>query len=57
MLSPDSPVALGIWISKDFIYGTVSDMAMNQLYSKRILFEAEETEHTFSPSWPASFPT
>ncbi len=46
VLSPDSPVALGIWISKDFIYGTVSDMAMNQLYSKRILFEAEETEHT-----------
>lgn len=46
VLSPDSPVVLGVWISKDFLYGCVSDMALNLLYSKRVLFEDDENGDT-----------
>lgn len=45
-LSPDSPVALGIWISKDFLYGMVTDMSLRPQYCKRVLFEEQETKES-----------
>jgi len=45
-LAPHSPVVAGIWISKDFLYGAVSDMSLNLLYTKRVFFTPKETPDT-----------
>lgn len=45
-LSSDSPVILGMWISKDFLYGTISDMSLQLLYTKRFNFDDHDTEES-----------
>lgn len=45
-IAPQSPVVMGIWVSKDFLYGTVADLAMRPLFSKRVHFAAAETEQS-----------
>jgi len=42
VLSPRSPVVAGVWISKDFLCGIVSDMALQPLCTRRVPFAAEE---------------
>lgn len=35
-IAPDSPVVAGVWISRDFCYGVLSDLKANVLAQKRI---------------------
>jgi len=43
VLASTSPVIAGIWMSKDFLFGIISDMTLNILSVKRVAFEAGET--------------
>jgi len=43
VLASTSPVIAGIWMSKDFLFGIISDMTLNILSVKRVAFEARET--------------
>lgn len=42
-LHPESPVAAGIWMSKNHMYGVVTDFALNVLTGRRVEFEEVET--------------
>lgn len=45
-LAPNSPLVIGIWISKGFLYGIITDLKLNILTASRVNFCEEETPDT-----------
>ncbi|WP_394925222.1 ROK family protein [uncultured Robinsoniella sp.] len=45
-ISPTSPVVAGIWISKDFLFGILSDLSLKLVAAKQEDFEENETSES-----------
>ena len=45
-VSEGSPVIAGIWMSKDFLFGSICDFSLKLITAKRVDFDAHETEAT-----------
>lgn len=46
--APNSPVAAGLFVSKTCIYGIITDLSLNIITSKKILFSKNETTDTIT---------
>jgi len=46
VVSDSSPVVAGIWMSKDFLFGSICDFSLKLITAKRIDFDAQETDAT-----------
>ena len=45
-ISPHSPLVAGIWVSKDFLFGILSDFSLKLIAAKREEFQPDETPDT-----------
>ena len=46
VVSDSSPVVAGIWMSKDFLFGSICDFSLKLITAKRVDFDAQETDAT-----------
>lgn len=46
VVSDSSPAVAGIWMSKDFLFGSICDFSLKLIAAKRVDFAAHETEET-----------
>ena len=46
VVSDSSPVVAGIWMSKDFLFGSICDFSLKLITAKRVDFDVQETDAT-----------
>lgn len=46
--SPNSPVVAGIYMSRDYLYGIITDLSLNIIFQKKICFSSSENVQSIS---------